>query len=91
MRLACTDLWERRRPPRSVQVCDRPASFWIELYVGCCRPAQGGYEQWAWPDGKPLLDQPRPLVEIFRAISAEQVEIMKRKDKAEALKRKAAS
>lgn len=45
--------------------------MWLDLFALCHQPVDGGWLRTAWPDGRPLLEQPWPQVAAFRVIADE--------------------
>jgi len=67
-----------------VEVAGQQAGFWIDLYLGCTQyvpPVQGmsvrpGFRaRTGWPDGQPFLLQLPILVDCFRVIEDEHLQI----------------
>lgn len=38
---------------------------WALMYSNCISVVQGSIMQWAWPDGRSLVEQPALTVELF--------------------------
>ncbi len=47
------------------------AEQWLDVYQLCHVPSLTGLIQRDWPDGRPLLNQPYVIPQIFKIISAE--------------------
>jgi len=52
-------------------ICGRPALFWINLFLMTHQQMGRFWERREWPDGRPLMDQAWPMVQLFRLIEEE--------------------
>ena len=56
-----------RLPP----VCGRPCGHWLSLFLLCHTRVEQGWRRLEWPDGRALLHQSWPLVQVFQIIEDE--------------------
>ena len=63
--------WHLGFPLEAGCLAHRPPRHWLTLFQLTHRPGPAGWERAEWPDGRPLLAQPWPLVVLFRIIADE--------------------
>ncbi len=62
---------EEGLPLLPATVGGRPCAVWLDLFMLCHQPVDGGWLRGPWPDGRPLLEQSWPQVAAFRVIADE--------------------
>ena len=64
--------WEQGLPlPPGASLGGRPCAIWLDRFLLCHGPGEGGWVRGAWPDGQPLLAQSWPEAAAFRIVADE--------------------
>ncbi len=64
--------WEQGLPPQAAPpVHGRMPQAWLQLFLLCHRPVGAVWQRSEWPDGRPLLEQSWPQVQVLDTLRDE--------------------